>query len=395
MQFALLGNDPLALPLIQALARHATHRLVRLVGPRTSWNDSWKLPPTATSVGTWEELLIDQAIDVVVVASQSEQWQPVVRQLVQADKGVIVLPSLAQSIPFFYELALVASEHPGKIFPLLTWRSHPLVVRLLEFLSTDNQKSVRHVQVDCRPVHESTPARVGLMTASDIEKALVMDVDLLRRLFGTYDQVTASRSGSDAAGYSLATVMLAGRSVPQVVWTATAGEGAVANPEWTLTVAAEDRGAVLEGSSERGFSRLTLSMAGESTVIEAAQLDSGMDLLEQMTAPEGGTWWHELARAVELVEAVERSVRRRRAIDVHFETPSERGLFKTQMTAVGCSLLMLTLGAVVLYLVLAATVEMPQLMKKILVGLTFLPLGAFLILQLLVFVARPAARDNR
>jgi hypothetical protein len=33
-------------------------------------------------------------------------------------------------------------------------------------------------------------------------------------------------------------------------------------------------------------------------------------------------------------------------------------------------------------------------MKRILVGLIFLPLGIFLALQLLVFVARPASRDE-
>jgi ABC-type spermidine/putrescine transport system permease subunit I len=88
-------------------------------------------------------------------------------------------------------------------------------------------------------------------------------------------------------------------------------------------------------------------------------------------------------------------VRRRRTIDVYYETPSERGIFKTQMTAVGCCLLMLTLAAVIGYLLAAATIEMPPLMKRILVVLIFLPLGAFLALQLLVFVARPATRDAR
>src|SRR5262249_28757342 len=77
--------------------------------------------------------------------------------------------------------------------------------------------------------------------------------------------------------------------------------------------------------------------------------------------------WGELARAIELVDAIERSARRRRTIDVHFDTPSERGIFKTQMTAIGCSLLVLTLVAVVVYLGLAAAVVLPNLLKHILV----------------------------
>jgi hypothetical protein len=88
-------------------------------------------------------------------------------------------------------------------------------------------------------------------------------------------------------------------------------------------------------------------------------------------------------------------VRRRRTIDVYFETPSERGIFKTQMTAVGCCLLVLTPAAVVVYLAVAAAVEFPPLLKECLVALLFLPLGVFLALQLLLFVSRPANRDGR
>jgi cytochrome bd-type quinol oxidase subunit 1 len=153
--------------------------------------------------------------------------------------------------------------------------------------------------------------------------------------------------------------------------------------------------------------------AEEQTVVEEVTDDSGKWLLESFvssqarpaTAPEpgdvesnqpaGSILWGELARDVEVVDAVERSIRRRRTIDVYFETPSERGIFKTQMTAVGCSLLMLTLAAVVCYLLAAATIEMPPLMKRILVVLIVLPLGAFLALQLLVFIARPATRGAR
>jgi hypothetical protein len=61
------------------------------------------------------------------------------------------------------------------------------------------------------------------------------------------------------------------------------------------------------------------------------------------------------------------------------------------MTAAGCSLLVLTLLAVVAYLVVAATLDLPPLVKRILVGLIFLPLGLFLALQALLFIARPAA----
>jgi predicted dehydrogenase len=395
MNFALLGDDPAVLPLVRALATHSRHRLIRLVGPRAAWSSAWLIPPAATSVQSWEELLIDKEVEIVIVAGKGDEWQPIVRQLVQADRAVIVLPALAQSIPFFYELALVAAEHPGKIFPLFTWRAHPLLGQLREFLSSHEQRAVHHVQVERRPASEESGAAEGLMTGSDIDRALLVDIDLLGQLFGSYDQVTASRSGSDAGGYSLATVTLAGQNVPQAAWSATAGTAIAETADWKMTVAGEGLRAVLTGDPTQEFNNLRLDLDRESTLLENPPTDGAADLLEQLTAPAGSAWWQDLARDVELVEAVGRSVRRRRAIDVHFETPSERSLFKTQMTAAGCSLLMLTLVAVVLYLVLAATIDMPELVKKILVGLAFLPLGVFLLLQVLVFIARPAGGDRR
>jgi hypothetical protein len=153
--------------------------------------------------------------------------------------------------------------------------------------------------------------------------------------------------------------------------------------------------AILDGDPALGSLRLTSTRDDAPATVEEAVDDAGEWLLASFVESDRALLWAEFARAVELVEAVERSVRRRRTIDVHFETPSERGTFKTQMTALGCSLLVLTLAAVVIYLTVAATVELPPLVKKALVSLIFLPLGVFLAMQLLVFVARPSTRDGR
>lgn len=62
--------------------------------------------------------------------------------------------------------------------------------------------------------------------------------------------------------------------------------------------------------------------------------------------------WTDLVRAFEVVDAARVSVRRRRAIDLRAETASERNLFKSQMTALGCLTLTLTLIGVLFLLLL-------------------------------------------
>lgn len=407
MRFALCGDDPLALALARAVVSLRGHELTHLVGRPQSQPGMPPFGPGVHYCRSWEELLSAADVDAVIVTGKTEDMQPAVRQLVQAGKAVLLPPELTQPAAFFYELALVEAESPGRIFPLLGLRGHPLVLKLQTLLSQNALGTLRHVQLDRQSMtSHGTTAR--LLSETDLSQAFLGDVDLLRNLCGVYDQVTASRSGDAGNGYSLASVTLAGTHAPQAVWTAAATSG---NDVWRLTVVGDAATAVLEGDPDRPPFRLTLCVGGEPAFREESPSDPGPWLLDKFAASAGAvastdiqatpargdaksiSLWGELARAVELIEAVERSVRRRRTIDVYFETPSERGLFKTQMTAAGCSLLVLTLVAVVVYLGTAAAIELPPLLKQILVGLIFLPLGLFLALQLLVFVARPASRD--
>ena len=406
MRFVLFGDEPVALDVARAIAAHPEHRLIGLVaGPGSSLN----MPVLAAGMRcyrNWEELLADADVDAVVVSGAGPEKQLAVRQLIEAGKVVLLPPELTQPAEFFYELALVESENPGRLFPLLGLRGHPLVVRLRERISQNALGKILHVQIE-RKIAASRAEGGLLLASSKLNRALLSDADLLRTLCGAYDQVTALRSGDVSQGYSLATVTLAGSAAPQAVWTAAAGT----EDGWRLTLSGQSATVMLEGQPESGRLRLTEIPGGKAAVPEEFHAEGGAWLLETFddsvaagSAPRKSaaavpdqsqpiSLWEELARGVELVDAVERSVRRRRTIDVYFESPSERSMFKTHMTAVGCSLLVLTLLAVVVYLVLANAIVLPPLLKKTMVGVIFLPLGVFLLLQLLLFVARPAARD--
>jgi predicted dehydrogenase len=435
MRFALyadgLYDDDVGLSVARAAAVLPGHELTRVVGRPQSARGLPPFAPAMRDCRSWEDLLTDADVDAVIVTGAPDEGQKAVRQLLQAGKAVLVSPELVQPAAFFYEMALIEAEDPGRLFPLLGLRGHPLIVKLRELISRDGLGRLRHAQLD-RKIAVSGPESDPLLSDADLARALLYDADVLRCLCGDYDQVTASRSGNADRGYSLVTIALAGSSVPQAVWT---GSTIGSKSEWRLTLAGDEGTAILEGDPDRAELQLTLSLRGQTVTTEQNSTDPGPWLLKtfaesilqrgRFISPDDSnretadppvlvnrnvppapsirrtetrgtsSLWGELARAIELVDAVERSVRRRRTIDVYFDTPSERGIFKTQMTAVGCSLLVLTLGAVVVYLGLAAAIVLPPLLKNVLVGLIFTPLGIFLILQFLVFVARPAARDGR
>ena len=140
----------------------------------------------------------------------------------------------------------------------------------------------------------------------------------------------------------------------------------VQSREWVLTDSNGERLLGNRGAAIRSF---------------LSQLDVG-------TA--GPVEWQELVRGFETVDATGRSVARRRTIELHFEPMSERAIFKTQMTAIGCSVLIATLMLVMVYLAIASTLPLPPTILILLRTLVFAPLGIFLLLQLLYPLTRPS-----
>jgi hypothetical protein len=111
--------------------------------------------------------------------------------------------------------------------------------------------------------------------------------------------------------------------------------------------------------------------------------------------------WEDVVRVFEWFDACEHSLERRRTIELHSEPASERTVFKTQMTAIGCGLLMATLLLALVYLAVGAAIgdpkEAPQWVLMafgVLRLLVFAPLALFLIAQLLLPLTRTPRKAN-
>ena len=407
MNFALLGDDLRTVSLVRAVLESGNHTLrCTALAPRCHQELRSAFPGLRAAAG-WEELLADVTVDVVIVSSDDEQVLAAARQLLTAGKSLAMLPAPGQSSALMYELTLIQADAGMHLIPLLPLRGHPQVQELRRLIGLRAFGAVHHLQLERRLVPSSG---TSLLSTEQLSRCLLEDIDLLRALGGDYDPLSASRSGDSARGVSLASVTLSGDGCPQAVWSATAAQG---DASWALVLAGDRATARLSGTPEHHEFRLETTLpdgpktpAGdsddqrsrhrsESNASDLDRADPGpwlLDCIEDTwTGRAGAPGWTDMTRAFELLDAVDRSVRRRRTIDLHFEVPSERSVFKTQMTAAGCCLLMLTLFATVVYLLLGAMFDLGDTAMQIARALIFLPLGVFLVLQVLLFLTRPSA----
>ncbi|MFQ5733685.1 MAG: hypothetical protein ACE5KM_17245 [Planctomycetaceae bacterium] len=398
MNFALLGGGPAILPLLRAIAADADHALrVAALVPEDFAEELLSAAPGVRFDPQWESLLNAKDVDAVIATAGDPLVETAVRQLAAAETPVLLLPSGDPTSALVYELALVRDDARVALTPMFPAR-HFVEFRALG----DAIRDGRFGRVLDIQWTRDVPAATGLLALDQLHAALVHDVDALRQLVGEYDQVTAVYVGDCETGLSRGTVTLAGQGLPTATWSIRPATGSAG---FELSVSAERGCALFRGELPAGAIPAGvpgLQTTGDAGMLAAMTTRTGNEasraILEHFVAAIAGgnasPNWTDLMRSVEIVEAAERSVRRRRTIDLHFETTSERNQFKTQMTAIGCGLMSVTLIAVVFLLIAGALFNIhPVVMRVARIGV-FVPLAVFLLLQLLLFLARPSSRDG-
>ncbi len=362
MNFALLGDDLAALPLVRALADKSKHRLSRATGLTATATDVLQLAPSLELSPHWDELLTDRSLDAIIVAGVQDEGLEGAKQLASAGMPLLIVPSAGQGSAWIYELTLIRDETRTILFPVFLQRFDPNVQRMRECLAAGTIGKPLHLQIERETQIAHTAGMTPLLAPQTIDASMLFDVDLLRRLGGDYHRVTALYSGQSPQGVSLATISLAGEKLPEASWTL---KPTVSDPQWRLTITGDTGSMTLSGGTAESETQLIIDGTKPMPTPAATDADPARLLLDQfevligseepkshlqMAVPD----WRDMTRAFEIVDASHRSIRRRRTIDVHFETVSERGLFKTQMTAIGCGLLCVTLFAMVVVLIVGA-----------------------------------------
>jgi len=363
MNFAVLGDDPAILSLARAVGSRAEHRLSQAAYVDRIVAELLEISPAIRVAEGWEQLLATGDTDAVIVSGCTPDVQEGAKQLASAGKAILLFPEVGQGLTLIYELGMIGEENQCVLWPAFPTRHHPSVQQARESMADDSFGEVLHLHLQRDLCLTDAAGGRRSLSARQTDELALGDIDLLRMLGGNYSQVTALWSANPPEDVSRASVNLAGENLPDASWTldATAPE-----TRSTLTVTGQHDSLTLRGGEDP--TQLSLQPAGADTssterspTEHSDGFRTGEVLLSQFESavdrqPVASTWT-DLTRAFEILDAAHRSVTRRRTIDLYFETTSERSIFKTQMTAVGCGLLSITLFAVVLLLFAAALLD--------------------------------------
>lgn len=358
MKFALLGWNPKIAPLLRAISADSRHSFTIATNvPDDSHAELLAAAPGVQIWKSWEELLVDMAADVTLVAGNTENVQTGTKQLAANGHSLALFPQASLGSAFIYELTLTHDDNRVVLIPVSRLPVHPLILELKKAIDRGDLGNVALQRIErsiSREAQQAGQQQAGL-TRDQVDAALFDDVPLLRLLGGNYNRITAVHSGSEELGITQAMVTLSGNDLAESSWTARAGKSG-----WQLEVTGSSGSATLELDSS-GEGSLAIDSLKNSQRLTGSDNDLriGEDQLAAMedALNDSTRHWAEMTRAFETVEATHTSLRRRRTIDLFFETTSERSIFKSQMTAVGCGLVMLTLFGLVAFLLLGAFVD--------------------------------------
>lgn len=385
MKIAVLGNSPVANECADAL--RALGVLVHVVlndgeNSRGSAAESTKQTDDAGDAG----LLGVSDLGGVVFAPSSASSRLIARRLVTQGVPLLVVPDARQTSSFAYELIPTIEEAPGVVIPLFPYREAVAVVELKRRLMGGEFGKVRLFRMGrtiCLPrVPKTAPgAATGSVDLQEIDRAFLHDVDLLRFLGGEYKRVTAVRVGASDPSDPVSTVTemsvtLATEAQIESQWRGTGGT----EDSWKLEVIGEKGRAILMGSGH-SIRDVHLEVNGVvvpggggndlqpalKTFIEAIPEMTRRPELEDPGQPVApglpvqstivGPTWTDVVRAFDLTDAMHRSIRRQRTIVLQSEETSEKSQFKSQMTAIGCGVIVWSALGLVIGLGVAKTID--------------------------------------
>lgn len=267
----------------------------------------------------WDSLLALDGVEACVVCGDDPQFVEAARQL--SVKGLPVLVVIDLDAPPSTQFAMTAvwQDHRAPVIPILgTGLLTPAVEALEQFQQIHRAAPVRIELVQTVPAPNSGEG----LSEDAVDRHFFHAATVLWRMAGEFQDVTALRSGIRGDRSQQALVTLAGEHAIDASWTLVPGSDHVCR--LTLHGPRQEAASSEWSPQERG----TADLHVELQAVRAA------------AATPRGFQWTDLLRAGELANAAKSSATRRRTIRLQLEEGTERTQFKSQMTAVGCGVLL-------------------------------------------------------
>jgi predicted dehydrogenase len=292
-----------------------------------------------------EDALARPGVEAIVVGGPFEARGEWLRRAAAEGYAIIVLHPPGPDSEAYYQVALSREETGAVIVPDLPLRLHPGVQALHRALSEGSLGSFRGLRLEAT----SRPPGTSL-----VRVAFARAVDAIRAILGEIDALTATGDpvGEDPDLELVVQLRAAGPLRAEArIRSETTGST-------RLILLGEHRSLSLDVEAHR----LTLKRSDAEESVElppwdrheaiVAVLASSMGRRDSVEPPSPNLL--DGTRAMELSEAANRSLRRGRTVELHYESISEESTFKSVMTSTGCLVFLASLFALPLAMVGAA-----------------------------------------
>jgi predicted dehydrogenase len=326
MNFLILGDGPDEQAWALALADHPEHPLAVACPGLKGWPEI----PAATDL---DQALATAGLDAAIVGGEPDLRAEGLRRAAAVGLLIIALHPPGPNADPYYQIALSRQETGAIVVPDLPARLHPGVVAFCQSLAEPTTGVLKYERT------------VGPGEGDLLGEVFPGVVDLVRAVLGEIASVTALADppGEGATSRLVVQLRAAGGLGAEVRLETGPPESA------RLTLTAPDGSLCLEHDPAfLGPSRLIRRSAlGDESVQDLGPWDPHGAILDVLEQDRAGQDAHpdllDATRAMELAEAVARSLHRGRTIDLHYEEISEAGNFKSLMTSTGCGLLLASL----------------------------------------------------
>jgi predicted dehydrogenase len=369
MQFILIGDHRDGLSVARALLATGRYRLAVYAGPDAGADALAGV--FGRRVAELEEALAVPGLELAVVADALPHRAAVLRRALQSDLHVLCVHPVDIDPAAAYEATMIQNDTRKVLVPMLVDRFTPGLVRVQTMLANSELGALEGVEYDrCLPPGAEWPEN-PLLTLWDGLRYLLgelADVSAFvaqRETLKPWDPVTLSGQFETGTMFQI-------KVAPEIHdRLRIRGKLGHVEVQWPNGWAGE---AIVNYRSKRG--------EGTETVAPQAPWPLLIQAFEQRLAWQSvAPGWADEVRALEILDAVQESVERRRVIPLIYQKHTEAVGFKGVMAAVGCGMIWMIL------LLMLASPWLPWV-----VYLVPLLLGAFLLMQIFRLALPPGQR---